>query len=118
MESLWQDIRFGFRMLWKAPGFSVVAIAALALGIGANTAIFSVVDAVLLRPLPFPEPARLMSIYHSYPNIGLPMASVSPAGLDFYQRNAKSFDGIAGYSGYRAPNNPTGSGDPQHLATV
>ena len=64
MDNLWQDIRFGFRMLWKAPSFSLIAIAALALGIGANTAIFSVVNAVLLRPLPFPESSHLLSVYH------------------------------------------------------
>src|SRR6201986_3629333 len=118
METVWQDIRFGFRMLWKAPGFASVAIAALALGIGANTAIFSVVDAVLLRPLPFPEPTRLMSIYHSYPNIGLSRASVSPVAFDFYRQRQQSFESIAAYTSFRAPSNLTGSGEPQRLRTV
>src|SRR4051812_19907092 len=118
MESLWQDIRFGVRMLWKAPGFTVVAIAALALGIGANTAIFSVVNAVILRPLPFPEPARLMDIYHVYPKIGLNHVTVSPVTLDFYRKNQKSFEWLGAYSGYRAPANLTGSGEPQRVRSV
>jgi putative ABC transport system permease protein len=80
MENLWQDIKYGVRMLLKAPSFSIVATIALALGIGANTAIFSVVNAVLLRPLPFPHSERLMAVWetdllrsqergsYSYPN--------------------------------------------------
>lgn len=75
LASIWQDARYGLRQLRRNPGFTAVAVITLALGIGANTAIFSLVDGILLRPLPFPQPNRLVSISQS----GVPKAYTPPS---------------------------------------
>jgi len=91
MADLWQDLRHAFRSLRKAPGFAAAAIIVMALGIGANSAIFSVVNTVLLQPLPFYEPSRLVHVWHvpppkSFP--GMTKFSVSPANyLDWQKMN-------------------------------
>jgi len=77
---MWQDARYAMRLLIRAPGFALVAILTLALGIGANTAIFSVARSVLLAPLPFADPDRLVAIWHGYPP-AMPRTAVSGAGL-------------------------------------
>src|SRR6516164_7522742 len=76
METLLADVRHSLRVLIKSPGFTMVATLALALGIGANTAIFSVIDRVLLRPLPFPESERMMRIQRHFPNGEPPSVSI------------------------------------------
>src|SRR6266702_2046838 len=100
VAAIWQDLRFGVRTVAKSPGFAAVAIITLALGIGANTAIFSVVNAVLLRPLPYPDPGRILQVWHvpppkSFP--GMTRFAVSPANyLDWHSQN-HVFEGIAIY---------------------
>ena len=94
MSLLAQDLRYGFRMFRKSPGFTAVTIAVLALGIGANTAIFSVVNGVLLRPLPYPDSERIVDVAHVPPQDIFPghkTFSVSPANyLDWRARASSS----------------------------
>ncbi|MGH9498942.1 MAG: ABC transporter permease [Terriglobales bacterium] len=85
METLIQDVRYGLRMLWKSPGFTTVAILTLALGIGANTAMFSVINSVLLHSLPFRDPARVMVVWKTMSN-GQPNAFSTPAFLEMRQQ--------------------------------
>ena len=80
MESLLQDVKFGIKLLLKDKGFALTSIVTLALCIGANTAIFSVVNAVLLRSLPFDEAERIVLLYNSYPQAGQPRAGASAVG--------------------------------------
>lgn len=111
METFFQDLRYGFRMLRKNPGLTLVAVVTLALGIGANTAIFSIVNATLLRPLPFSEPQRLVWVWDVQPNYGNAPSSY-PEFLDWRNRN-QVFESIAGYQG--ANFNLTGVGDPERV---
>src|SRR6185369_3678660 len=97
MESLLQDVRYGVRMLMKHPGFTAVAVIALALGIGANTAIFSVVNAVLLRPLPFSDPQSLMVIYESRADRGGLRSSVSYPNFADWRKQSSSFEALSSY---------------------
>jgi putative ABC transport system permease protein len=101
VTALLQDFRFALRMLRKSPGFTAIAVITLALGIGANTAIFSIVNAVLLKPLPFPEPDRLLYVTSGFSNqkdVARPFAISYPDFLD-WRANAKSFSGMASYHG-------------------
>src|SRR5215813_5152982 len=88
MESLLQDLKYGARMLLKHPGFTAVAVITLALGIGANTAIFSAADAILLRHLPYPDPDRLVMIWENDTQEGNPRNPVAPANfVDWRKHN-------------------------------
>jgi putative ABC transport system permease protein len=114
LETLWQDLRYGARMLRKNPGFTIVAVLTLALGIGANTAIFSVVESVLLRPLPYDHPESLVEIWNTYmPTV--PLGGLSPGDFHDWQKRATTVTEIAGYSWVQHGVNLTGDGDPQRL---
>src|ERR1700720_897520 len=111
MASLWQDIRYGLRMLAKNPGFTIIAVVTLALGIGANTAIFSVVNGVLLRPLPYPQPNQLVVLSEKTKNFD--RSSISyPNFLDWQRRNS-SFASLAAYR--EDDFVMTGSGEPERV---
>ncbi len=96
-ESMWQDLRFGIRILLKSPGFTALALVTLALGIGANTTIFSVVNSVLLRPLPYENPNRIVQIADLYPATGGIITSSFPK-YSFLREHARSFSGVAAVS--------------------
>src|SRR5215475_5694808 len=97
MNTLPQDLRYGARMLLKKPGFTLIAVITLALGIGANTAIFSVVNAVVLRPLPYRDPDRLVHVYRMQPPVERSPVSV-PAFLDFAAQQ-QVFESFAAHYG-------------------
>jgi putative ABC transport system permease protein len=113
METLLQDIRHGFRTLVKNPGFTCIAVLTLALGIGANTAIFSVVNGLLLRPLPYDHPEQLVTLWeHNLPRDDRRNV-VSIGNFLEWRRRAKSFSAIAAYSDWSF--NLTGSGEPERV---
>ena len=110
MDTLLKDLKYAIRMLWKSPGFTLVAVLTLALGIGANTAMFSVVTAVLLKPLPFAQPERIV-------DVGQPNGAESYPDFFDFRDQAKSFEAMAAY--YSTDSTLTGNGDALHLqATV
>jgi len=114
MDSIIKDIRYGVRGLLKRPGFTAIALVALALGIGANTAIFSLVNAVVIRPLPFPDPDRLVWVYGNIRNGGS-RASVSPPDFLDYRSQNKTFEQFAASGTQPLAVNLTGSGEPERL---
>ncbi|HVB07914.1 MAG TPA: ABC transporter permease [Candidatus Acidoferrales bacterium] len=111
MGTLLQDLRYGVRMLAKSPGFTAIAVLSLALGIGANTALFSVVNGVLLSPLPYPQPDRVVALYSRTANFT--HSSISYPNFLDWQRENNSFARLAAYRGDSF--NMTGVGEPQRL---
>src|SRR5690349_23518301 len=111
MDTLLQDIRYALRTLRRSRGFAAVAVITLALGIGANTAMFSIVNAVLLRPVPYNNPERLLKLYTSMPQFH--EASVSYPNFLDWQRRSRSFERMAAYRGETF--NLTGRSTPERL---
>src|ERR1019366_274932 len=94
IENVFRDIRFGARALRKSPGFSLTAVLTLALCVGANTAIYSVIYALLLKPLPFPTPGRIVEIYNVFPKAGLPKELCSIIQYQEYKNQTVSYDTV------------------------
>src|SRR5919206_2513648 len=113
MTTLFQDVRYSLRVLWKSPGFTMVVVLSLALGVGANTAIFSIVNAVLLRSLPFSHPDRLVKIVANNRGVGARDIGLSVPELDDLRTRADVFEQVTVTQG--GPTNLTGGGPPQHL---
>jgi putative ABC transport system permease protein len=97
MENLIKDIRYGVRSFLKRPGFLVIAVSTLALGIGATTAMFTVVNSVLLRPLQFPEPQQVILLEGVNPRLGIKQSNMSMPDIDDWKKQSQSFEQIAGY---------------------
>src|SRR5580700_4365038 len=111
MQTLIQDIRYALRMLRKNPVFTAVAVLTLALGIGANSALFSVVNGVLLNPLPFPQPDQLITLHESKPNFE--QGSISYPNFRDWQKENHTFSSIAVFRGYAF--SLTGSGEAEQV---
>src|SRR5436305_1102179 len=115
-SELGQDVRYGWRMLVKKPAFTFVAVLTLALGVGANTAIFSIVNAVLLRSLPYRDPDRLVRIFFNEPGVGLRDVRISKPELDDLQTRAGVFEDVTPI--FEGSENLTGAGQPERLEGV
>ena len=113
-----RDVRYGIRTLVKSPGFAVAGIVILGLGIGVNTAIFTVVNAVVLRPLPFADADRIMRIWHTPPQdvFTTPIFALSPANFIDWEAQATSFESMAIYRGGRRT--LTGQGEPDAIRVI
>lgn len=120
MQTLWQDLRYGARTLLKNPGFTLIAVLTLALGIGANTAIFSVVNALLFRPLPFHQPERLVWIANTGTTGGLSSVTSRVANFNDWRAQNKSFEDLAAYFAFfdYGSYNLIGAGDPERVIGV
>jgi len=112
LEELWRDVRFALRSLAKSPGFTAVAVVTLALGIGANTAIFSVINSALLQPLPYPHPEQLVYVMETLPD-GRPNGSVSGGAFKDWSKHSSKFARFAVYEDIRR--NLTGIGMPERV---
>ena len=116
VADLRQDLRFGARMLMKRPGFTLIAVITLALGIGANTAIFSVVNAVLLKPLPYPRPEQLMMVYGEFPALNTNQMRLSVPEYTDFQQQTQSFAASGVFDGSGSANlGPEESGKPERV---
>src|SRR6185295_6279228 len=113
MDSLLRDLKFSIRSLLKRPALTLIAIVTLAIGIGANSAIFSVVNALLLKPLPFPDPDRIVAVWDKNPSRGVERNEVSVANYLDWKAQNKSFEHLGVYNWWST--NLTGSDTPERV---
>ena len=113
MFSPWSELRFAARRLRRAPSFAAAVVLVLALGVGATTAVFSLVNGILLEPLPFPEPGRLVRLTHTVRDAGAATVDQSDASVMLYQSDARAFDGVAAW---RFDNGILGASEPSQTA--
>ena len=115
MESLLQDFKYGIRMFARKPGFTMIAVIALALGIGANTAIFSIINAVLLRPLPYSDPSKLVMIWQTIPANRMGIDRLPPSVAQFidWRERSKSFQTMTAITSVSM--SLTGFGEPERV---
>ncbi|HEU4836102.1 MAG TPA: hypothetical protein VFS90_16860, partial [Pyrinomonadaceae bacterium] len=97
MDQIFADLRYGLRSLMKRPGSTTVALVTLALGIGVNTAIFSAVDSILLRPLPLKDPERLVSVWEQTPALGIQQNQAAPANFFDLRNQNQTFEALGAY---------------------
>jgi len=116
LDALRQDLRFGVRTLIRRPGFATIAVLTLGVGMGATTAIFSLIDSVLLKPLPFHEPERLTLVWEVRPRFKQPRIEAAPMNYLEWQKQVQAFESLAAYVNGFA--NLTGAGDPERLVAV
>jgi len=115
-ETIWQDARHALRGLRRAPGFTATVIVTLALGIGANTTIFSVINGVLLKPLPYPEPDRLVGVWHDAPGLNVTGFPLAPSLYVTYREQNRTFDDIGLWDD--TTSTVTGKAEPEQLETL
>src|SRR6185295_3201689 len=116
IADIWQDLRYGFRTIIRQPGFAAVAIITLALGIGANSAIFSVVNSVLLKPLPYQDPDRLVMLWESITTKSNIQNPVAPGNYVTWRDQTRSFEGMASIATQSV--SITGAGEPEKVDAV
>src|SRR5215813_13405366 len=116
MNTIWQDLRYGARMLIKSPGFTLVAIVTLALGIGANTTIFSVINSLLLKPIPFPEADRLVLVWESQANDPKNRNIVSAPNYWDWRRYSDVFENVAIFDSGGKGYDLSGEGEPERVS--
>src|SRR5580704_9088160 len=116
VETCWRDLRFGVRMLCKNPGFTIIAAVTLAIGIGANTAIFSVIDRVLLQPLPYPHPEELVAVRHTAPGLNIKDLSSADSCYFIYREQSRTFQDIGLFRNDSV--NITGMAGPERVSAL